>query len=86
MSEPVRRGWVRQDGTSSHMVRISNSEVHVPGEPTFFFIGSTRSSSSAMLVLLIIVAVLIVGVLLGRMGDRTRDGEGMSPVALSGVI
>jgi len=86
MSEPVRHGWVRQDGMSSHMVRISNSEVHVPGEPTFFFIGSTRSSSSAMLILLVIVAVLIVGVLLGCMGDRMRDGEGMSPVALSGVL
>jgi hypothetical protein len=39
-----------------------------------------------MLVLLVIIAVLIVGVLLGRMGDRTRDGEGMSPVARSGVL
>jgi hypothetical protein len=39
-----------------------------------------------MLVLLVIVVVLIIGVLLGRMEDRTRNGEDMSPVALSGVL
>jgi hypothetical protein len=35
-----------------------------------------------MLVLFAIVAILIVGVLLGRVGDRKRDGKGTSPVAL----
>jgi hypothetical protein len=77
-------------GATRRNVKSHGSHFELRGPRTrgadFFFIGSTRSSASAMLVLLIIVAVLIVGVLLGRMGDRTRDGEGMSPVAVSGVL
>jgi len=78
-------------GATRRNIKSHGSHFELRGSRTrgadfFFFIGSTHSSSSAMLVLLIIVAVLIIGVLLGCMGDRMRDGEGMSPVALSGVL
>jgi len=77
-------------GATRQNVKLHGSYFELRGSHTrganFFFIGSTCSFSSTMLVLLIIVAVLIVGVLLGHMGDRTHDGEGMSPVALSEVL